>query len=142
MTIDETVELGTRYGRAWRTRDPDAILALHAEDAAVRVHVAGVEEATGAAARELLDFVFETLPEMRFESRRIDVREGLIVHEYSLVGTRAGADGVEAPVEVDGIDLIRCADGRVVRKDTYLDSLALGADAAVSPALRGGAVAG
>lgn len=141
MTIDETIELGTRYGRAWRTRDPDTILALHSEDAAVRVHVAGVEEATGTGARELLDFVFATLPEMRFESRRIDVRDGLIVHEYSLVGTRAGADGDE-PVEVDGIDVIRCADGRVVRKDTYLDSLALGADTAVSPALRGGAVAG
>jgi steroid delta-isomerase-like uncharacterized protein len=121
-----------RYNEAWNAHDLDAIAAMHAPDMVFDNHTAG-ESATGEDVRAHIGAIFETWPDIEFTTRRLYVREGLVVQEWTAAATHAKTmrrgDLVAEPtgkrVEWDGLDVIPFADGLVKRKDVYSDSVSI-----------------
>jgi steroid delta-isomerase-like uncharacterized protein len=121
-----------RYNAAWNDHDLDAIIALHAPDMVFDNHTAG-ESAEGEAVRAHIGSIFETWPDIEFKTRRLYVRQALVVQEWTAVAThtktmRRGdlvAEPTGKSVEWDGLDVIPFEDGLVKRKDVYSDSVSI-----------------
>jgi steroid delta-isomerase-like uncharacterized protein len=121
-----------RYNAAWNAHDLDAIMAMHASDMVFENHTAG-ESATGEGARGHIGAIFETWPDIAFTTRRLYVREGLVVQEWTAAATHTKTmrrgDLVAEPtgnrVEWDGLDVIPFEDGLVKRKDVWSDSVSI-----------------
>jgi steroid delta-isomerase-like uncharacterized protein len=121
-----------RYNVAWNAHDLDAIVAMHAPDMVFDNHTAG-ESATGDDVRAHIGAIFETWPDIEFTTRRLYVREGLVVQEWTAAATHAKTmrrgDLVAEPtgrrVVWDGIDSIPFENGLVKRKDVYSDSVSI-----------------
>jgi steroid delta-isomerase-like uncharacterized protein len=121
-----------RYNAAWNEHDLDAIMAMHAPDMVFENHTAG-EAAVGEEARGHIASIFETWPDIAFATRRLYVREGLVVQEWTASATHSNTmrrgDLVAEPtgkrVEWDGLDVIPFEDGLVKRKDVYSDSVSI-----------------
>jgi steroid delta-isomerase-like uncharacterized protein len=121
-----------RYNEAWNAHDLDAIVAMHAPDMVFDNHTAG-ESATGDDVRAHIGAIFETWPDIEFTTRRLYVREGLVVQEWTASAThvktmRRGdliADPTGKRVEWDGLDVIPFEDGLIKRKDVYSDSVSI-----------------
>jgi steroid delta-isomerase-like uncharacterized protein len=122
----------TRYNEAWNAHDLDAIMALHAPDMVFENHTAG-EAAEGDAVREHIGSIFETWPDINFETRRLYVRDGLVVQEWTATATHANtmrrgeleAEPSGERVQWRGVDVIPFEDGLVKRKDVYSDSVSI-----------------
>ena len=121
-----------RYNDAWNAHDLDAIIAMHAPDMVFDNHTAG-ESASGEEVRAHIGAIFDTWPDIEFTTRRLYVREGLVVQEWTASATHAKkmrrGDLVAEPtgrrVEWDGLDVIPFEDGLVKRKDVYSDSVSI-----------------
>ena len=121
-----------RYNEAWNAHDLDAIMALHAPDMVFENHTAG-ERAEGDVVREHIGAIFETWPDIAFATRRLYVRDGLVVQEWTATATHVNqmrrGDLVAEPsgnkVTWDGLDVIPFEDGLVKRKDVYSDSVSI-----------------
>jgi steroid delta-isomerase-like uncharacterized protein len=121
-----------RYNAAWTAQDVDAIMALHAPDMVFENHTAG-EAAQGEAVRGHVSSIFETWPDLAFETRRLYVREDLVVQEWIARATHTKTmrrgDVVAEPtgrrVEWRGVDVIPFENGLVKRKDVYSDSVSI-----------------
>jgi steroid delta-isomerase-like uncharacterized protein len=128
-SLEETI---ARYNDAWNAHDLDAIVAMHAPDMVFANHTAG-ESASGEEVRAHIASIFETWPDLRFETRRLYVRDGLVVQEWTATATHANTmrrGEIEAAptgntVSWDGIDSIPFEDGLVKRKDVYSDSVSI-----------------
>jgi steroid delta-isomerase-like uncharacterized protein len=121
-----------RYNEAWNAHDLDAILSLHAPDMTFENHTAG-ERAQGQEVRRHIASIFETWPDIRFETRRLYVRDGVVVQEWTATATHSNTmrrgDLVAEPtgrkLEWRGVDVIPFEDGLVKRKDVYSDSVSI-----------------
>ena len=127
--LEETID---RYNRAWNDHDLDAIMSMHASDMVFENHTAG-ESAEGEAAREHIGQIFETWPDIRFETRRLYVRDGVVTQEWTATATHANTmrrgDLVAEPtgkrIEWRGVDVIPFENGLIKRKDVYSDSVSI-----------------
>ena len=121
-----------RYNEAWNSHDLDAIMAMHAPEMVFANHTAG-ESATGDEVRGHIGSIFETWPDINFETRRLYVRDGVVAQEWTATATHANqmrrGDMVAEPtgkqVSWDGVDVIPFEDGLVKRKDVYSDSVSI-----------------
>jgi steroid delta-isomerase-like uncharacterized protein len=121
-----------RYNDVWNAHDVEAIMAMHAPDMVFHNHTAG-ESAQGDEVRAHLASIFETWPDIRFEARRLYVRDGLVVQEWTATATHTSTmqrgDIVAEPtgrqVKWDGMDVIPFEGGLVKRKDVYSDSVSI-----------------
>jgi len=121
-----------RYNAAWNDHDLDAIMSMHAPDMVFENHTAG-ESAEGEAVREHVGAIFETWPDITFSTRRLYVRDGLVVQEWTAEATHANemrrGDLVAEPtgkkITWDGLDVIPFENGLVKRKDVYSDSVSI-----------------
>jgi steroid delta-isomerase-like uncharacterized protein len=121
-----------RYNAAWNAHDLDAITALHAPDMVFENHTAG-EAAQGGAVRDHIAAIFDSWPDIAFETRRLYVREGLVVQEWTArathVKTMRRGDLVAEPtgrkIEWKGLDVIPFENGLITRKDVYSDSISI-----------------
>jgi steroid delta-isomerase-like uncharacterized protein len=120
------------YNEAWNSHDLDAIMGMHAPGMVFENHTAG-ESAQGEAAREHIGSIFETWPDIHFETRRLYVRDGVVIQEWTATATHQNemrrGDLVAAPtgkkVEWRGVDVIPFEDGLIKRKDVYSDSVSI-----------------
>jgi steroid delta-isomerase-like uncharacterized protein len=121
-----------RYNDAWNRHDLDAIVALHAPGMVFENHTAG-ERSDGGAVREHIAGIFAGWPDLAFATRRLYVRDDLVVQEWTATATherelRRG-DVVAPPsgkrVEWEGMDVIPFEDGLITRKDVYSDSVSI-----------------
>jgi steroid delta-isomerase-like uncharacterized protein len=127
--LEQTIE---RYNAAWNTHDLDAIMAMHAPDMVFANHTAG-EAAAGEDVRDHIGSIFETWPDLTFETRRLYIREALVVQEWDATAThtrtmRRGAIVAEPTgrrISWEGIDSIPFEGGLVKRKDVYSDSVSI-----------------
>jgi steroid delta-isomerase-like uncharacterized protein len=127
--LRETIE---RYNAAWNAHDLDAIMAMHAPDMVFANHTAG-EAAAGEDVRGHIGAIFGTWPDIAFQTRRLYVREALVVQEWDATATHTRTmrrgDIVAEPtgrrVTWEGIDSIPFEDGLVKRKDVYSDSVSI-----------------
>ena len=121
-----------RYNDAWNSHDLDAIMSMHAPDMVFENHTAG-ESAQGPDAREHIGSIFETWPDIHFETNRLYVRDGVVAQEWTATATHekrmTRGDLVAEPtgekVSWDGVDVIPFEDGLVKRKDVYSDSVSI-----------------
>jgi steroid delta-isomerase-like uncharacterized protein len=121
-----------RYNDAWNDHDLDAIMSMHAPDMTFANHTAG-ESAQGDDVRGHIGSIFETWPDIEFSARRLYVRDGLVVQEWTARAThskvmRRGelvAEPTGRRIEWDGMDVIPYEDGLVKRKDVYSDSVSI-----------------
>jgi steroid delta-isomerase-like uncharacterized protein len=120
------------YNDAWNAHDVARIGAMHAPDMVFENHTAG-ERAEGTEALEHIARIFEAWPDIEFETRRLYVREDLVVQEWTARAThleplsRGGivAEPSGKRIEWRGMDVIPFQDGRVKRKDVYSDSVSI-----------------
>jgi steroid delta-isomerase-like uncharacterized protein len=127
--LEQAIE---RYNAAWNDHDVEAIMALHAPDMVFHNHTAG-ERAEGEEVRGHLEAIFATWPDIRFETRRLYVRDGLVVQEWTATATHTStmrrgdivAEPTNREVRWDGMDVIPFEDGLVKRKDVYSDSVSI-----------------
>jgi taurine dehydrogenase small subunit len=110
MTERDLIE---RYDQAWNDHDLKAILSMHAPDMVFENHTAG-ERAEGEEVGPHIAEIFRNWPDLRFRSRRLYVREGLAVSEWTATGTKDGKT-----LEWDGIDVFPIENGKIKRKDVY-----------------------
>jgi steroid delta-isomerase-like uncharacterized protein len=130
--IEALTEAIGRYNEAWNKQDLEAIVAMHAPDMVFANHTAG-ESASGAEVRGHIAKIFESWPEMKFETRRLYVREGVVTQEWTATATHSETlrrGELEAPpsgrsVSWDGVDVIPFEDGLIKRKDVYSDSVGI-----------------
>ena len=117
--MDSSVpELAMSYRRAWQNKDPAMIAALHTEDSVFHLHDI-IEPWVGRdAIRAAVAGFFADSPDLHFEPVRVHVGADHFVSEYVLRGTRDGK-----PFACDGTDVFTIRDGKIARKDTYIDWL-------------------
>lgn len=121
-----------RYNAAWNSHDVDAAMAMHAPDMVFQNHTAG-EVAEGEAVRDHIAGIFAAWPDIEFATRRLYVREGLVVQEWTATATHSDTlrrGEIEAPptgrrIIWDGLDVIPFEDGLIKRKDVYSDSVSI-----------------
>ena len=70
------------YNGAWNAHDVERIGSMHAPDMVFENHTAG-ERAEGDAALEHIARIFESWPDIAFETRRLYVHEDLVVQEWT-----------------------------------------------------------
>jgi steroid delta-isomerase-like uncharacterized protein len=124
-TIDE-------YNNAWNAHDVARIATMHAPGMVFENHTAG-ERAEGEEALEHIARIFESWPDIAFETRRLYVREDLVVQEWTATATHVKplsrgeitAEPSGKRIEWDGMDVIPFEDGLVKRKDVYSDSVSI-----------------
>jgi ketosteroid isomerase-like protein len=110
----ELEQLIERYNDAWNAHDVDAICALHAPGMVFENHTAG-ERVEGDDVGPHIARIFENWPDLRFSGRRLYVRDGLVVSEWTATAT----DGEGRRLEWDGIDVFPFTGGLIARKDVY-----------------------
>jgi steroid delta-isomerase-like uncharacterized protein len=121
-----------RYNGAWNDHDLDAVMSMHAADMVFANHTAG-ESAQGEKVRAHIGSIFETWPDIGFSTRRLYVRDGLVVQEWTARATHSNlmrrgelvAEPTGRRIEWDGMDVIPFEDGLVKRKDVYSDSVSI-----------------
>lgn len=130
--MNTTVEaLIGRYADAWNRHDVDAILALHTEDAVFENHTSGGRAVGKAELRRLIQGVFATFPDLRFETRRAYFGNDVAVLEWTATATHGktitwGGRAFEPSGKAlawDGMDVMPIQNGLVARKDVYADSI-------------------
>ncbi len=112
--LEETIE---RYNDAWNAHDVPAIVALHAPGMVFENHTAG-ERIEGDAVEGHIAQIFENWPDLTFSGRRLYVRDGLVVNEWTATAT--DKDGRR--LEWDGVDVFPFENGLITRKDVYSSS--------------------
>ncbi len=121
-----------RYNEAWNAHDVDAIMSMHAPGMVFENHTAG-ERAEGEDVRDHVARIFESWPDLEFSTRRLYVRDDLVVQEWTATATHANemrrGDLVASPtgnrLEWVGMDVIPFEDGLIARKDVYSDSVSI-----------------
>jgi steroid delta-isomerase-like uncharacterized protein len=121
-----------RYNEAWNDHDLDAIMSMHAPDMVFENHTAG-ESAEGEDVRGHIVAIFESWPDLHFETRRLYVRDGVVTQEWTASATHSSTmrrgDLVAEPtgerIEWRGVDVIPYEDGLIKRKDVYSDSVSI-----------------
>jgi steroid delta-isomerase-like uncharacterized protein len=125
-------ELIGAYNDAWNAHDVERIRALHAPDMVFENHTAG-ERAQGDQAIEHIARIFDAWPDIAFSTRRLYVREDLVVQEWTATATHVKplkrGDIVAEPsgrrIEWNGMDVIPFENGKIKRKDVYSDSVSI-----------------
>ena len=134
MTIstEQLHEIIAAYNEAWNAHDVERIGAMHSPGMVFENHTAG-ERAEGDDALEHIAAIFDSWPDIAFETRRLYLREDLVVQEWTARATHVRplrrGDLVAEPsgnrVEWKGVDVIPFEDGKVARKDVYSDSVSI-----------------
>ena len=127
--LQETIRA---YNDAWNAHDIQRIRSHHAPDMVFENHTAG-ERAQGEAAIRHIAAIFEAWPDITFTTRRLYVREDLVVQEWSARATHVKplqrGDLIAAPsgrrIEWNGMDVIPFEHGMIKRKDVYSDSVSI-----------------
>jgi steroid delta-isomerase-like uncharacterized protein len=133
MTTTEQLHAAiAEYNDAWNAHDVERIRSLHAPGMIFENHTAG-ERAEGEEAIGHIAGIFRAWPDIEFATRRLYVREDLVVQEWTARATHVTplkrGDIVAEPsgrrIEWEGMDVIPFEAGKVKRKDVYSDSMAI-----------------
>ena len=118
MAESDVRRLVERYRAGWFGRDVDAIMAVVSDDVVFHNVTAG-ERVDGAAAfRAHVADIHERWPDLGFEEYALFITADTGVAEWTARAT--AADGLR--LEWDGIDVINCRDGLIVRNAVYSSS--------------------
>jgi ketosteroid isomerase-like protein len=115
MTADDVRELVARYRAGWFGHDVEAIMAVVADE--IVFHNLTVNERVEGttAFRAHVAAIQHRWPDLAFEEHALYVADDAGVAEWTARGT--APDGRR--LEWDGIDVINCRDGLIVRNAVY-----------------------
>src|SRR5579863_6192468 len=130
--IEQLQETIAAYNDAWNAHDVQRIASMHAPDMVFENHTAG-ERAEGDEALAHIARIFESWPDIAFVTRRLYVREDLVVQEWTASATHVKplsrgeivAEPTGKRIEWNGMDIIPFENGKVSRKDVYSDSISI-----------------
>jgi steroid delta-isomerase-like uncharacterized protein len=116
------------YVAAWEARDADRIAAYHAEDGIFHLH-SNAEAVRGRdAIRDTFAGLLAVFPDLTFVEQELISGEWGWVVRWRMSGTLAEPYPVGSKVaepgsrfEIDALDMITVADGKLTQKHTYLD---------------------
>jgi steroid delta-isomerase-like uncharacterized protein len=131
---DATTRLLERYGAAWNGHDLDAIMAEHTPDTVFHLHAGGPEAVGIEAVREAFAATLAQWPDIHFAAEDVRLGDDHATLRWNVTATLATP--LELPdastatpsghqVRFDAVDVLVFEDGRIARKDTYVDSLSL-----------------
>ena len=116
------------YVAAWEARDADLIAPYHAEDGIFHLHSAAEPVHGREAIRETFAGLLEVFPDLTFVEEELISGDWGWVVRWKMSGTLAqpypAGSKVAEPgsrFEIDAIDMITVADGKLTAKHTYLD---------------------
>jgi steroid delta-isomerase-like uncharacterized protein len=123
--IDQLID---EYVAAWGARDADLIAAHHAEDGIFHLH-SNAEPVVGREAiRETFAGLLAVFPDLTFVEQELISGEWGWVVRWTMSGTLAAPYPAGSKVaepgsrfEIDALDMITVADGKLTAKHTYLD---------------------
>jgi ketosteroid isomerase-like protein len=123
-------EVVSTYFDALSRRDLDAMAACWAPDG--EEHIAGQVDAVGpAGVRAYFGEIFSAFPDFALTVRQTVAEGDKVAVHWSATGTFAGPaayQGIEATgarIDLEGLDLLRVADGLIVRNDAFADGVGL-----------------
>lgn len=127
-TAPEIETLITDYVAAWGARDADLIAAYHADDGIFHLH-SNAEPVVGREAiRDAFAGLLTVFPDLTFVEQELISGDWGWVVRWSMSGTLAepypAGSKVAEPgshFEIDALDMITVADGKLTAKHTYLD---------------------
>ena len=115
MAEADVARLVDRYRAGWFGHDVEAIMAVVGDDIVFR-NVTSGERVEGAAAfREHVASIHARWPDLRFEEHALYLSDDTGVAEWTARGT--APDGRK--LEWDGLDVINCSAGLIVRNAVY-----------------------
>jgi ketosteroid isomerase-like protein len=115
VTETDVLRLVDRYRAGWFGHDVDAIMAVVSDDVVFH-NVTSGERVEGAAAfRTHVAAIHERWPDLRFVEHALHLAADAGVAEWTARAT--APDGRR--LEWDGIDVINCRDGLIVRNAVY-----------------------
>jgi len=114
-------QLSEEYFAAWAARDPKRIAELHTEDTRFQIHANSEPTVGREAVRAEFAKLFEQWPNFTFQTHRVLIADDHWVLDWSLLSS----GGPAGDVRFDCLDVVTVVDGRVARKDTYIDSAQL-----------------
>jgi hydroxyacylglutathione hydrolase len=128
--------VATEYFDAFARRDADGMAALWAPDGVE--HVAGQVDAVGPeGVRAYFTGLFAAFPDLATTVQSTTVQDDRAAVHWTATGTMAGPLwGVEptgARVELEGIDVLRVEDGRIVRNDVVPDGMTIARQVGLLP---------
>jgi steroid delta-isomerase-like uncharacterized protein len=116
------------YVAAWGARDADRIASYHAEDGIFHLHSAAEPVQGRDAIRETFAGLLAVFPDLTFVEQELISGEWGWVVRWTMSGTLAqpypAGSKVAEPgsrFEIDAIDMITVADGKLTAKHTYVD---------------------
>lgn len=115
MTDADVKRLFELYRAGFFDRDVDAIMAIVSDDVVFHNVTAGERVEGAAAFRAHVAGIHERWPDLRFEEHAVYFAEGTGFAEWTACAT--APDGRR--LEWDGIDVLNCRDGLVVRNAVY-----------------------
>jgi hypothetical protein len=109
--------ISERYFAAWAARDPDAIVALHADDTQFWTHLGAGPVQGRDAVRAAFAEIFEQFPNLTWETYRVLYGEDHWILDWALIS---------GGIRFDCLDVVIVSpDGLVARKDTFVDAMQL-----------------
>jgi steroid delta-isomerase-like uncharacterized protein len=132
----------TRYFEALARRDVEAMAALWAPDGVD--HIAGQVDAQGPnGVRAYFSELFAAFPDLALSIRSMVAEDDRVAVHWTATGTMLGAfmgaEPTGARVQLEGIDMFRVVDGRIVRNDAVPDGLTVARQVGLLPAAGSGA---
>jgi steroid delta-isomerase-like uncharacterized protein len=127
-TAPEIETLIADYVAAWGARDADRIAAFHAEDGIFHLHSAAEAVHGREAIRGTFAGLLEVFPDLTFVEQELIsgawgwvvrwTMSGTLAHPYP-AGSKVAEPG--SRFEIDAIDMITVAEGKLTAKHTYVD---------------------
>jgi steroid delta-isomerase-like uncharacterized protein len=122
-----------RYLDAWNRHDLDTVTALHTNDTVFTLHVGGLPSHSGRDdVRRAFENDLANWPDAHWHPRRRTVTSDRCILEADFTATAAtalNANGRIVPagssLESACVDILEISNGRISRKDTYIDVLGL-----------------
>jgi hypothetical protein len=109
--------LSERYFAAWAARDPDAIVALHADDTQFWMHLGAEAVHARRAVRAAFAEIFQKFPDLTWETYRVLYGENHWVLDWAVIS---------GDIRFDCLDVVDVSPGGLVaRKDTFIDAAQL-----------------
>ena len=127
-TAPEIQGLIDEYVAAWEARDADLIASHHADDGIFHLHSAAEPVRGRDAIRETFAGLLAVFPDLTFVEQELISGDWGWVVRWTMSGTLAqpypAGSKVAEPgsrFEIDALDMITVADGKLTAKHTYVD---------------------